>query len=256
MDLNLTGKNILITGASRGIGAAIAEAFLREGSNVFLLARGMGQLLETQSRLKAQYKTQLVKSFVADCSAPTELEKVFESLNNSGVVIDSVVANVGDGRSVPDPLPTKEQWQVTWSNNFEVALNTAQCFLPMLQKSKGSLCFVSSIAGLESIGAPVDYSTAKTAILSLSKNMARKLEGEVRVNSIAPGNIYFPGGSWEEKIKKDKSLVDSVLAGVPMKRFGKASEVADAVVFICSDKASFINGSVLVVDGGQTLRVG
>ena len=126
----------------------------------------------------------------------------------------------------------------------------------MLENSNGSLLFISSIAGLEAFGAPTDYSTAKAAIMALSKNLASKLAPNVRVNVIAPGNIYFEGGSWDEKIIKDKTRIDKIIKSeVPMKRFGFPEEVAASVVFLSSEKAKFITGTTLVIDGGQTVRI-
>ena len=128
--------------------------------------------------------------------------------------------------------------------------------MPSLEESKGCFLFVSSIAGMEAFGAPVDYSTAKSAILALSKNMARKMANSVRINVIAPGNIYFPGGSWDAKIKNNPSVVEDIIRStVPMKRFGTPEEVADVAVFLCSDRSSFITGSIFVVDGGQTVGI-
>ena len=112
--------------------------------------------------------------------------------------------------------------------------------------------FISSIAGMEAFGAPTDYSTAKTAIIALAKNLARKLAPIVRVNVIAPGNVYFEGGSWDEKINRDKKRVDEIISiTVPMNRFASPEEIADSAVFLSSPRASFITGSVLRVDGGQ-----
>ena len=126
----------------------------------------------------------------------------------------------------------------------------------MLKKSQGVLLFVSSIAGVEAFGAPTDYSTAKTAIIALAKNMARKLALSVRVNVIAPGNVYFEGGSWDEKIQQDKKRVDEIIKStVPMNRFATPQEIADSAVFLCSDRANFITGATLVIDGGQTVGV-
>ena len=143
-----------------------------------------------------------------------------------------------------------------WRTNFETALNTARVFLPFLQKSSGNFLFISSITGLEVIGAPVDYSTAKTAVIAFAQNLARKVAPEVRVNVIAPGNILFPGSSWAEKIHAGPAKVEHMLkASVPMKRFGSPEEIADAAAFLCSARASFITGSVMVVDGGQTMRL-
>ena len=127
----------------------------------------------------------------------------------------------------------------------------------MLKKSKGTLLFISSIIGMEAFGAPTDYSTAKSVIIALAKNMTRKLasDGE-RVNVFAPGYEYFKGGSWDEKIQQDKKRVDKILKStVPMNRFAIPQEIANSAVFLCSDRASFITGTTLVVDGGQTVGV-
>ena len=129
--------------------------------------------------------------------------------------------------------------------------------MPLLKKSKGCLLFVSSIAGMEAFGAPTDYSVAKTAIISLAKNMARKLASDhVRVNVVAPGNVYFEGGTWDKKIEEDPDQVRNIIKEtVPMNRFSTPEEIANPVVFLCSDKASFITGAILRVDGGQTVSV-
>lgn len=256
MDLELAGKRVLVTGASRGIGNAISRAFLQEQARVLMVARGQEQLESSCADFSSKYGAEQVKSLCCDCTDPKALQGLSVAAEDLWQGLDVVVANVGDGRSVPDALPDDDCWQATWNVNFESVLQTSRTFLPMLEKSGGCLLFISSIAGIEAIGAPVDYSTAKAAIFALAKNMARKLAPEVRINVIAPGNILFSGGSWDEKIKQDKVRVDNIIAStVPMKRFGKVDEIADAAVFLCSARASFITGSVLVVDGGQTVGV-
>jgi len=256
MDLGLNHKRVLITGASRGIGAATAKVFLQEDSKVCIVSRGSQQLYETENQLQTQFGKEHIYAEQCDCTNPDALISLRERLQDKWSGIDIVMANVGDGRSVQDPLPSDQQWQQIWNNNFESALQTARVFLPMLQKSKGCLLFVSSIAAMEAFGAPVDYSTAKTAIAALAKNMARKLGGEVRVNVLAPGNVWFSGGAWDEKIKQYPERVNKIIEStVPMNRFGTPEELADAAVFLCSERASFITGSVLVVDGGQTVGV-
>jgi len=128
--------------------------------------------------------------------------------------------------------------------------------MPSIKKSRGSIIFISSICGVEALGAPTDYSVAKAALNAFSKNLAKKVGPDVRVNSVAPGNIYFEGGTWEKKIKENKSMVDVMLENeVPLRRLGKPEEVADAVKFLCSERASFITGATLVVDGGQTRSI-
>mgnify|MGYP005623417699 FL=1 len=254
MNLNINNKKILITGASRGIGLAIAESFLQEGAKTCLVSRGSNALLENEKKLQDIYGLENSFACKCDCTNIESLNSLKNRVKDKWGSLDIVVVNVGDGRSVSDALPDDEQWQKTWSSNFESALQTARTFLPMLEESKGCLLFVSSIAGIEAFGAPTDYSTAKTAIIALAKNMARKLAPDVRVNVIAPGNVYFEGGSWDEKIKQDKKRVDEIIKStVPMNRFATPQEVAGSVVFLCSDKASFITGATLVIDGGQTV---
>ncbi len=256
MDLGLKNKNVVITGASRGIGAAIAHRFLEEGANVIIVSRGSDNLYNTESELKAKFSESQLKAETCDCTDPDALESLKANITKHWDHVDVVVANIGDGRSVPDPLPSDAQWKKTWDNNFESALHTVRSFLPLLQKSKGCMLFISSITAMEAFGAPVDYSTAKTAVAALAKNMARKLAKEVRVNVLAPGNVYFQGGSWDEKIKADPERVEKIIEStVPMNRFGTPEEMADAAVFLCSNRATFITGSVLVVDGGQTVGV-
>ena len=103
------------------------------------------------------------------------------------------------------------------------------------------------------MGAPTDYSVAKSALISFSKNLARKVAPQIRVNVVAPGNIYYPGGTWDLKISENESKVKQMIENeVPLKRFGKPEEVADAVAFLSSERASFITGTTLIIDGGQT----
>ena len=256
MDLKLNNKKVLITGASRGIGLAVAESFLQEGAKTCLVSRGSNALFDNEKKLQDAYGLENAFACKCDCSNIESLNNLKGKVESRWSVVDIVIVNVGDGRSVSDALPSDEQWKSTWNSNFESALQTARTFLPILEESQGVLLFVSSIAGIEAFGAPTDYSTAKTAIIALAKNMARKLAPNIRVNVIAPGNVYFKGGSWDEKIQQDKKYVDGIIKStVPMNRFAMPREVADSAVFLCSDRASFITGSTLVIDGGQTTGV-
>ena len=256
MNLNLGNKKVLITGASRGIGLAVTESFLQEGAKTCLVSRGSSTLYENEKKLQNTYGLESVIAYKCDCTNVESLNSLKNEIENKWNSLDIVIVNVGDGRSVSDTLPDDEQWKKTWNSNFESALQTARTFLPMLEESQGVLLFISSIAGMEAFGAPTDYSTAKTAIIALAKNMARKLAPGVRVNVIAPGNVLFDGGSWDEKIQQDKERLDEIIKStVPMNRFATPQEIADSAVFLCSDRASFITGATLVVDGGQTVGV-
>ena len=256
MDLELTNKRVLITGSSKGIGLAIAEHFLREGASVVISSRGEEKLTAAKEQLSAQYDATKIHAFSCDFAITEAVAQLADKVESALNGIDIVVSNIGDGRSVPDALPESDQWDKVWSSNFDTALFSARAFLPMLEKSQGNLLFISSITAKEAFGAPVDYSTAKTAVTALAKNMARKLGGTVRVNVLAPGNVYFEGGSWDDKIKADESRVKNIIQStVPMNRFGTPDEIADAALFICSNRAAFMTGSVVVVDGGQTVGI-
>ncbi len=257
MNLALENKKVLITGASRGVGVAIAQGFLQENAKTCLVSRGSQALFENEQKLQKKYGEKNIFATKCDCTNVDSLKNLEKEVESEWGGLDVVIANIGDGQSVSDALPSDEQWQKTWNSNFESALQTARIFLPMLKKSKGCLLFISSITGMEAFGAPTDYSTAKSAIIALAKNMARKLASDnVRVNVIAPGNVYFEGGSWDEKIQQDKKRVDEIIKStVPMNRFATPQEIADSAVFLCSDRASFITGTTLVVDGGQTVGV-
>jgi 3-oxoacyl-[acyl-carrier protein] reductase len=256
VNLQLSGKKILVTGSSQGIGAAIAIAFLDEGADVVIVSRGEEKLSVLASELQSKYGESRVIHTTCDCSDTESLEGLRRFIISEWGRLDIVVANVGDGKSVPEAIPSDEEWVRTWNSNFESALQTSRVFVPELKKSKGNLLFISSITALEAFGAPVDYSTAKTAVVAFAKNIARKLAKEVRVNVLAPGNVNFPGSSWDKKIKSDPERIKILIENtVPMNRFGTPEEIADAAVFLCSEKANFITGSVLVIDGGQTVGV-
>ena len=256
MNLGLNNKRFLVTGASRGIGKAIAFRLLEEGAQVTITARGETDLDSTAEELNVKFDEENILYFSADCTSRADLAALKEKIAKVWNSLDGIVANVGDGRSFPDPIPGTDQWEKVWKINFESALLTARVFLPVLQKSKGCLLFVSSITGVEALGAPVDYSTAKAALNAFAKNLSRKVAPNMRVNVIAPGNVYFHGGSWDEKMKKGEKTVKRMIENtVPMQRFGKPEEIADAAAFLCSERAAFINGVVLRVDGGQTVSL-
>ena len=252
MNLELKRKKFLVTGSSRGIGKAIAAGLLSEGAQVACLARGSKELQKVSREMAQRAGDDQVLSFAADCREESALKEVQAKLSEIWGGLDGVIANVGDGRSVSDPIPDSVHWNQIWQENFVVALNTARVFMPSLQQGKGTLLFISSIAGLASTGAPIDYSTAKTALIAFAQNLAQKVGPDVRVNVIAPGNVNFPGGTWEKIKQTNPERVERMLKDqVPLQRFAAPEEIADAAVFLCSARASFITSSVLRVDGGQ-----
>ena len=256
MELCLNNKRVLITGSSRGIGYGMAKAFLDEGARVVLLDWEQNRLTQSAEDLCRIYGKDRVLAFGTDCADSMAWTKVIDEIDTAWGGLDVVIANVGDGRGPQDALPKADRFAAAWRSNFSTSEETARATLPMLEASSGCLLFISSIAGLEAIGAPTDYSVAKSAIIALTKQMARRLAPIVRVNCIAPGNIFFPDGSWDDKIKNDPQRVESIIKSVvPMKRFGTPSDIANAALFLCSARAAFITGSCLVVDGGQTVGI-
>lgn len=254
MDLELADRRVLITGASRGIGYATAAAFLRQGARVAVTARTPVALEAAATRLGDIAGGQRVLARTFDCADAVAWGKTLAHIDAAWGGLDIVVANAGDGRGPTVPLPDAHRFATAWRSNFTVAEESARATLPLLQASHGCLLFVSSIAGREAIGAPTDYSVAKAAVIALTKQLARRLAPAVRVNCLAPGNVHFPGGAWDEKMQADPARVEAfVAATVPMRRFADPDEIADAALFLCSARARFITGACLVVDGGQTV---
>ena len=252
MDLQFKNFHVVVVGGSYGIGLTIVKEFLAENAFVHVISRNKND--KTVKELEEKYSSS-VFFYSCDATVVESLSKTVEKiLINSGNRIDVVVSNVGNGKGQQIPISEVENWETSWNINFNSALNCARIFSQALIESNGSLIFVSSIAGIEFIGAPTDYSTAKSAIITFAKSLSHRLAPNVRVNVVAPGNIWTEEGTWKNKMEKDPIGVNNVLqTKVPLQRFGTTAEVSNAVLFLSSTKASFITGACLVVDGGQTI---
>ena len=252
MDLDLANKNVLIIGASGGIGSAIVNTFNEESANLFLVGRNIIKLKKLKNSLSSKNK----KVFLEQCDVlnPSRLINVYKKIKKLKIKYDTLVLNIGDGKSNNKVITSKSHWEKVWDVNFNSSLYPIRQFLPLMKKNS-SIIFISSIAGVKTIGAPTDYSVAKASIIALAQNLALKLAPNIRVNCVAPGNILFKGGSWENKIKKNKThVLNMINKNVPLKRFGTPQEIANTVIFLASERSSFITGEVLVVDGGQVLN--
>lgn len=255
MDAGLADGVVLVGGASRGIGLAIARAFAAEGARVALVARGQDEL---QAAARDIGDPARVLAVAADLAAPGEADRVVAAVRERWGAIDCAVANAGTGTGTPGWRAGDEDWERLLELNLVAARRLAQAVLPqMLDAGTGSIVFVASIAGVEAMPAPLAYSAAKSALLNYATNLARELGPQgVRVNAVAPGNVLFPGGTWERKLEEDRALVeDYVRDEVPLRRFGRPEEIADAVLYLSSARASFVTGATLVADGGQTRRI-
>ena len=254
MDLQLKDRVVLIAGASRGIGLAIAEALLAEGAKVALTARGAAGLEETRSQLAKTYGADRLWASAGDMGDTAIVEDAVARAESELGPLWGAVANVG---LYPCPMGFEiddATWDASFSQNLDSAYRLARSALRrMCARGEGSLLFISSICGLEVLGAPVPYGVAKAGMNHMAKELARIAGPQgVRVNTIAPGNIIFPGGDWEARIKTDPAMWrERIEREVPLGRFGTPSEIGIPAAFVLSPIAAFLTGAVLQVDGGQ-----
>lgn len=253
MDLELNGKVVLVAGSSRGIGLAIAEAFLQEGASVIVTGRREEPLAAAVEQLG---NAEHVLAWCGDAGDPEQIPALLAAARERFGGVDVVVANVGSGRGTRGWDVSADEWVSALQTNLLGSMNLARDVAPLLLERDGSsLTVISSIAGIESIGAPVPYEAAKAALVHAAKALSRSL-APVRVNVVAPGNVLFPGGRWEELLNEDREKVEAMLrSDVPLGRFGVPGEIADAVLFLSSARAAFVTGACLVVDGGQSRTI-
>lgn len=254
MDLELNGKVAFIAGSTRGIGLAMARAFLREGARVVVTGRNQEGLQCARHSLSAPAGEGRALFVQGDMGVREQIETALKKTLDSFEAIHCVVANVGNGKAKAGWGLGTEDWQASLQENLLTSMSLASAALPHLVASRGNLILITSIAGREAIPAPLPYSAAKAALQSAVKSLARLVGKDgVRVNGVAPGNIFFPGGVWERKLGAQREQIEQYLqAEVPLGRFGAPEEIADVVVFLASERATFITGATIVADGGQT----
>ena len=253
MDLELADRAVFVAGSSRGIGFAIAEAFVEEGAWVILSGRDRESLDRAAAALGEACSERLL-AVEADLTDEGGIEHALAAARTRFGALDVIVANVGDGRATSGWEVAHGEWEAVLERNLLGSMDLAHLAMPDLIERRGSLVMISSIAGTEAIGAPIAYGAAKAALNSAVVSLARAVSPlGVRVNAVVPGNVLFPGGSWESKIEQRPDFWrDYIQREVPLGRFGRPQEIAQAVLFLASEKASFITGAALVVDGGQT----
>jgi len=252
VDLGLKGKIGLVTGASRGIGNRIALELAAEGMNLCICGRTEGTLAAAAEQIcKAGVE---VETFVGDITDTASANAFIAAAKaRFGDQIHVLINNVGGSVWTPFAEITDEEWLHVFNLSFFSAVRVSRAAFPGLEAGGGSIVNVSSIFGREN-GGPISYNAAKSAMISMSSNLAiESTKKGIRVNSVAPGSIIFPGGSWERKQKADpEAMAKFVEDSIPGGRFGTPEEVAAVVTFLASPKASWVLGACLNVDGGQS----
>ena len=247
MDLALRDKVAIVTGGSRGIGRSIALGLADEGCHVAICARGEERLRETEAELRARGVDAL--GVVADITKADDIDRlVAETVARFGR-LHILVNNAGGGSREN----TDEAWDAAYRMNILAAVRATRAAAPHMQASGGgSIVHIASIWGRESGGAAT-YNAMKSAMVSHAKAMAQELAPEIRVNSVAPGSTAFPGGSWGRRLEEDpEGMRTFIEQNIPMGRFGRPEEIANVVVFLCSERASWVTGASITIDGGQS----
>ncbi|HVD27253.1 MAG TPA: SDR family NAD(P)-dependent oxidoreductase [Mycobacteriales bacterium] len=243
---DLTGKTALITGASRGIGAAIAAAFVAAGAKVALNSRGADQLRKTADEVGAAVV--LPGDVTDDEAARAVVAGAIDGLGQLDVVVNNVG---GNGVMVPFHQLRFAGWTKVMRLNVESAVHVLQAAAPhLLERRTGSVINVASVAGLSATPAMAQYGASKAALISLTRTLAVEWASTgVRVNALCPG---WTATDLNRTLWENEEVYAGLTATIPMGRWAKAEEMAGPAVFLASDASSFMTGQTLVVDGGQT----
>ena len=255
MDLELNGRCALVTGGSRGLGLAAAKSLAAEGCSVCICARGEERLRQAERELSAAARHGAsIQAIVADVTTADGVAAAVQGTAAALGGLDILVNNVGLGRGAGLLDTPDTEWQEAFDFTLFPAIRASRLAVPYLrQRGGGVIIMIASIYGRESGGRMV-YNAVKAAEISLAKSLARELAADrIRVNSVAPGSILIPGGTWHLRQQADpEGIAEFVRRDLPWGRFGRAEEVGDVVAFLASARASWITGASVTVDGCQS----
>ena len=252
MDFGLKDKVVIVTGASRGIGKAIALGFAGEGTRLSICGRTPETLEEAVSEIKGHGTEVFAKQ--TDVTDAEQAAEFVSATQDKYGQIDVLINNVGGSRWTPTLDISDQEWHEILDLNLVSAARMSRAVIPTMQAQGGGvIIMISSIWGREG-GGHITYNAAKAGEISMSKALAYELASDnIRVNTVAPGSILFPGGGWERRIKADpEGMATFVEQNLPLGRFGKPEEIANVVVFLASERASLVSGACINVDGCQS----
>jgi 3-oxoacyl-[acyl-carrier protein] reductase len=255
VDLELTDKIAIVTGSSKGLGLASARALVAEGCRVAICARGAAALEASAAELRTLARDRsYVLAVTADLATAGGVDAVVGHTVDAFGGLDILVNNVGVARGAGIADTSDAEWQEAFDQTLFPAVRASRLAIPLMRRrGGGAIVMIASIWGRES-GGRMTYNAVKAAEISLAKAMAQQLAGDnIRVNSVAPGSIRFPGGSWDRRVHEDpEGMREFVKRELPFGRFGRPEEVGAVVAFLVSPRASWISGASVPVDGCQS----
>lgn len=243
--MNFKDKNVIITGGSAGIGLATAKTFIAKGADVLVTGRNTGSLDQASSAINSPK----FKTFASDISKQEDIAALEREVSEIGKKVDVLVLNAGIAKQFSIEETTEEVFDDLFNINVKGLFFTLQKLIPHLAEGASIILISSgvSVSGYAQMGA---YAATKSAVDAIARTAAIELaDRKIRVNTVAPGLTDTPMNQ-----QTPEEIKNAIAAAVPLKRIGEAEEIANAIVFLASDEASYISGSYLSVDGGVTIR--